>query len=111
MSAILRPKRCTSLDRRHNGNAAGKTDKVSVLVGTIKGAFFFHSDAERKNWKMTGPHLDGWEIYSLYGQRARPTGIKIMEAMARQDLRRHIAFRLWPHDPRQRGYGGDLDAG
>jgi hypothetical protein len=41
--------------------------KVIVLVGTTKGAFFFHSDAERKSWDMTGPHLDGWEIYSLCG--------------------------------------------
>jgi hypothetical protein len=55
---------------------AGKTDKVTVLVGTIKGAFFFHSDAERKNWKMTGPHLDGWEIYSLYGEGASTNGHK-----------------------------------
>lgn len=53
---------------------AGKTDKVTVLVGTIKGAFFFHSDAERKNWTMTGPHLDGWEIYSLYGENGNTNG-------------------------------------
>ena len=45
----------------------GNGNKVSLLVGTTKGAFFFHSDAERRNWEMTGPHLDGWEIYSLYG--------------------------------------------
>ena len=53
---------------------AGKTGKVTVLVGTTKGAFFFHSDAERKNWEMTGPHLDGWEIYSLYGKRTSTNG-------------------------------------
>ncbi|MDQ6693865.1 MAG: exo-alpha-sialidase [Chloroflexota bacterium] len=46
---------------------AGKAGLVTVLVGTNRGAFFFHSDTERQNWKMTGPHLDGWEIYSLYG--------------------------------------------
>jgi len=46
---------------------ADTAGKVSVLVGTTKGAFFFHSDAERKKWEMTGPHLDGWEIYSLCG--------------------------------------------
>src|SRR5947199_10867292 len=45
----------------------GKAGKVSVLVGTTKGAFFFHSDAKRKQWEMTGPHLDGWEIYRLCG--------------------------------------------
>lgn len=55
---------------------ADKSNKVTVLVGTIKGAFFFHSDAERKNWKMTGPHLDGWEIYSLYGEGGSSNGHK-----------------------------------
>jgi photosystem II stability/assembly factor-like uncharacterized protein len=47
--------------------------KITLLVGTTRGAFFFHSDANRKNWTMTGPHLDGWEIYSLCGVRA-PNG-------------------------------------
>jgi photosystem II stability/assembly factor-like uncharacterized protein len=46
---------------------AGKASKVTVLVGTNRGAFFFHADADRRNWQMTGPHLDGWEIYSLCG--------------------------------------------
>lgn len=46
---------------------AGKASRVTVLLGTTKGAFFFHSDAARQNWEMTGPHLDGWEIYSLCG--------------------------------------------
>ena len=45
----------------------GKTGKVTVLVGTTRGAFFFQSDAGRQNWEMSGPHLDGWEIYSLCG--------------------------------------------
>ena len=49
---------------------AVKAGMVSVLVGTNRGAFFFHSDAERKVWEMTGPHLDGWEIYSLFGQNS-----------------------------------------
>jgi len=45
----------------------GKAGKVTVLVGTTRGAFFFHSDTDRQKWEMTGPHLDGWEIYSLCG--------------------------------------------
>ena len=45
--------------------------KVTVLVGTTKGAFFFHSDEGRQTWEMTGPHLDGWEIYSLYGESGK----------------------------------------
>jgi hypothetical protein len=46
---------------------AAKADKVTVLVGTTRGAFFFHADTDRRNWEMTGPYLDGWEIYSLCG--------------------------------------------
>lgn len=41
--------------------------QVVVLVGTVKGAFFYYSDARRRDWRMTGPHLAGWEIYSLLG--------------------------------------------
>lgn len=41
--------------------------QTTLLVGTTKGAFFFHSDAERREWRMTGPHLPGWEVYSLMG--------------------------------------------
>ena len=43
-------------------------DRVVVLVGTGKGAFFFHSDGRRRDWRLTGPHLAGWEVYSLLGQ-------------------------------------------
>lgn len=41
--------------------------KILLLIGTKKGAFFFESDERRENWKMTGPHLSGWDIYSLFG--------------------------------------------
>ena len=41
--------------------------RVMVLVGTVKGAFIYHSDPTRKDWRMTGPHMAGWEVYSLFG--------------------------------------------
>ncbi len=41
--------------------------RVIILVGTMKGAFLFQSDERRREWKMTGPHLAGWEVYSLLG--------------------------------------------
>ncbi|MBA2243513.1 MAG: exo-alpha-sialidase [Gemmatimonadetes bacterium] len=44
---------------------------VVLLVGTTKGAFFFHSDAERREWRMTGSHLAGWEVYSLFADERR----------------------------------------
>lgn len=44
-----------------------KPTQVTLLVGTTKGAFFFHSDLARTTWTMTGPHLGGWEVFSLLG--------------------------------------------
>lgn len=48
---------------------------VRVLVGTKKGAFVITSDAERKNWKVDGPHFPGWEIYHLKGSPVNPNRI------------------------------------
>ena len=45
---------------------------VRVLVGTKKGAFILTSDGARKNWKVSGPHFAGWEIYHLKGSPADP---------------------------------------
>ena len=42
-------------------------EQMIVLVGTTKGAFFYHTDTERRDWQLTGPHLGGWDIYSLLG--------------------------------------------
>ena len=46
--------------------------KVRVLVGTRKGAFILTSDGKRKQWKVTGPHFAGWEIYHVKGSPADP---------------------------------------
>jgi photosystem II stability/assembly factor-like uncharacterized protein len=51
--------------------------KVTVLVGTTRGSFFFTADEDRKKWDMTGPHLDGWEIYSLLGNSDHTNGNRI----------------------------------
>ena len=40
-------------------------DEVLLMVGTMKGAFFFRSDAARKEWRMEGPHFRGETVYSL----------------------------------------------
>src|SRR6266508_2678519 len=45
---------------------------VRVLVGTRKGAFVLTSDANRKQWDITGPHFGGWEIYHLKASPADP---------------------------------------
>src|ERR1700722_17135678 len=45
---------------------------VRVLVGTKKGAFILTSDGARKEWKVSGPHFAGWEIYHLKGSPVEP---------------------------------------
>jgi photosystem II stability/assembly factor-like uncharacterized protein len=49
--------------------------KVRVLVGTKKGAFILTADGKRKNWKVSGPHFAGWEIYHVKGSAADPNRI------------------------------------
>ena len=41
--------------------------QVNVLVGTNKGLFLYQSDANRREWKLRGPFLSGWEVYSVLG--------------------------------------------
>lgn len=43
---------------------------VRLLVGTRKGAFVLTSDGKREEWKISGPHFAGWEIYHLKGSPA-----------------------------------------
>ena len=45
---------------------------VLLLVGTMKGAFVVRSDAERREWRVDGPHFRGETVYSLaFDQRGR----------------------------------------
>ena len=38
---------------------------VLLLVGTTKGAFLVWSDAERRRWRVDGPHFRGESVYAL----------------------------------------------
>jgi hypothetical protein len=40
---------------------------ITILVGTIKGAFLISGDGNRSGWKVSGPHCDGWPINHLAG--------------------------------------------
>jgi photosystem II stability/assembly factor-like uncharacterized protein len=42
-----------------------KKGNVLVLVGTMKGAFVFCSDASRKRWKVGGPYSIGSPVYAM----------------------------------------------
>jgi photosystem II stability/assembly factor-like uncharacterized protein len=48
---------------------------IRVLVGTRKGAFILTSDGKRKDWKVSGPHFAGWEIYHMKGSPVDPDRI------------------------------------
>jgi photosystem II stability/assembly factor-like uncharacterized protein len=48
---------------------------VRLLVGTRKGGFILTADGKRKQWKVSGPHFAGWEIYHLKGSPADPARI------------------------------------
>ncbi len=41
--------------------------KLVLLIGTVKGVFIYETDERRTAWKLTGPHLGGWEVFSLCG--------------------------------------------
>jgi photosystem II stability/assembly factor-like uncharacterized protein len=36
--------------------------KVSLLIGTVKGAFLMESDGERRSWSVRGPLFKGWKV-------------------------------------------------
>ena len=44
-----------------------RTREVVLLIGTVKGVFIYRTDERRTEWALTGPHLAGWEIFSLCG--------------------------------------------
>lgn len=52
---------------------------VSLLVGTRKGAWFFHSNAERKVWRVDGPHFLG-QVINHVVRDPRPGGTLLMAA-------------------------------
>lgn len=54
--------------------------KVRVLVGTKKGAFILHSDEQRKNWTVDGPHFPGWEIYHITGTPGDPNRLYVSQS-------------------------------
>ncbi|MBI5155324.1 glycosyl hydrolase [Candidatus Poribacteria bacterium] len=45
---------------------------VTLLVGTIKGAFFFRSDKTRSKWSVSGPVMLGQEIYHILADPRDP---------------------------------------
>ena len=48
-------------------SAKKSAQKLVLLIGTVKGVFLYESDERREKWKLSGPHMGGWEIFSLCG--------------------------------------------
>jgi hypothetical protein len=44
--------------------SANKGDTL-LMVGTMKGAFLFHSDASRQSWQWSGPYFPGNAVYAM----------------------------------------------
>jgi photosystem II stability/assembly factor-like uncharacterized protein len=44
---------------------SAKKGDVLLLVGTMKGAFLFRSDAKRKRWEAGGPYSAGSPVYAM----------------------------------------------
>ena len=55
---------------------------LRLLVGTRKGAFVLTSDGKRKDWKVSGPHFAGWEIYHLKASPVNPDRIYASQTSA-----------------------------
>src|SRR5262245_20582532 len=53
-------------------NMEDALSKVRVLVGTRKGAFILTADGKREEWKVSGPHFAGWEVYHLKSSPVDP---------------------------------------
>jgi hypothetical protein len=41
--------------------------RMTLLVGTTKGAFLISDDNDRRGWVIQGPYCDGWPINHVIG--------------------------------------------
>ena len=48
-------------------------ERITVLVGTTKGAFLLEGGADRAGWVVRGPFCDGWPINHVVGDPASGT--------------------------------------
>ena len=55
-----------SLFRMASENMMSST-RMTLLVGTTKGAFLISDDNDRRGWVIQGPYCDGWPINHVIG--------------------------------------------
>jgi hypothetical protein len=57
---------------------APQSGDVLLMVGTVKGAFIFLADRNRREFKISGPHFKGQTVYSAaYLSDGSATGASI----------------------------------
>src|SRR5947207_15680993 len=71
----LQPASTSEPEKNFGKNTGDKMSKIRVLVGTKKGAFILTTDGKRKDWKVSGLHFAGWEMYHLKGSPVEPNRI------------------------------------
>lgn len=70
----------TGWKRQEDCGKIARMAKVRLLVGTKKGAFVMEADEGRRNWKISGPHFAGWEIYHAKASRLDPERIYMSQS-------------------------------
>lgn len=48
-------------------SGTGPARDLVLMIGTVKGIFLYQTNERRTEWKLSGPHLGGWEIFSVCG--------------------------------------------
>ncbi|HLX37672.1 MAG TPA: hypothetical protein VKR29_07720, partial [Candidatus Binataceae bacterium] len=46
-------------------NISPQSGDIILMVGTVKGAFLFHSDSARHDFQIAGPFFKGMEVFSV----------------------------------------------
>ena len=83
--------------------------RMTLLVGTTKGAFLISDNNDRRGWVIQGPYCDGWPINHVIGDPE--TGV-IWAGWRRMARRRYLAQRRWWYElqghPTYKGKDGRL---
>ena len=74
-------------------------DKIALFVGTNKGGFILTSDADRRKWDVSGPHLPGYPIYHMaYDPRTASTFMAANHVIYGSEIVRSSDFGgTWDH--------------
>ena len=49
---------------QHANSITPQSGDLLMIVGTVKGAFIFKTDSERRNFQIAGPYFKGQAVFS-----------------------------------------------